>query len=93
MVVGNDCVNAERGRLIHFGDIGSAAVHGYQQGNPFAAQRLDGTGVQAVSLVNAVGDVGDDVGVEVGERGCEQRGAGDAVGVEVAEYADALVGV
>ena len=93
VVVGHDHVDpvARGGR--HLGDARRPRVDGEQEAAATLARRRDGLQREPVALVHAARHVGGDVQPQPAERRHEDREAGQAVGVEVADDEDALAAV
>ncbi len=83
MVVGDDDVQAQAIPVAHLLDGADAAVNGHYQLGPLGGQIPQGTEVQAIALLDAMGDVGLDLGAQGGQRLHQERGSGHPVGVEV----------
>jgi len=84
VVVGDDHLDAlfsGIGHLVHGGD---AAVHRDDEGDPLGGEVVDGLVVEAVALLQPVGDVGQDSAPFGAEELRQQTGGGDAVHVVVA---------
>ena len=79
MVVGDDDIHPQTpgvGGLLQGGD---AAVHGDDEGDPLGVEGIHRLPVEAVALLQAVGDVRDHPGPPFPEELGEQTGGGDAV--------------
>ena len=96
VVVGDDQIDAELFGDLRLIDGGDAAVDGDDEGRAVAVELFDGLAVEAVALVDAVGDVGLDAfgGVAEGDE-CvpEDGGGGDAVDVVVAVDGELFTGL
>ena len=83
VVVGDHHVHPKSGGKPHFLHGGDAAVHGNDEGHPLVGQGLDGLQVEAVTFLQAVGNVGGHLSPHVPQAVGEQTGGGDAVHVVV----------
>ena len=83
VVIGDHHVHAKsggKGHLLHGGD---AAVHRDNEGHPLVGQGVDGLQVEAVPLLQTVGDVGGHMPPHAPQAVGKQAGGGDAVHIVV----------
>ena len=90
MVIGDDGVDAHPGRAPYLVGGAAAAVDSHNQRGPALSQVVDTLPVDPVPLFDAVGKIGNDGESQLLESDGEEGSAGDAVGVEVAEYSHAF---
>ncbi len=88
VVVGDDDVNVMAAGEGDGFEGGAAAVDGDEEICAVVDGGLDGVAVEAVAFIDAVGDVGMDIGGGGGEGVPEHGGAGDAIDVVVAVEGD-----
>ena len=89
-MIGDDDVHAERACVVGLFGVRDAAVDGYDEPGAPLAERSDGVAVEAVALGHAVGDVVHRPKPETAQRLHQQRGARDAIRVEVAVHGHRL---
>ena len=90
VVVGDDKVDTLLPGIFHLMDGGDAAVHGDDQIHTLLGQMVHGPTVDAVALVQAVGDVIDHMPPLAAQIVGQQTGGGDTVHVVVAVDSDLL---
>ena len=83
VVVGDDHVNSKLPGKLHLPSGGDAAVHRDDQCDPLLGQVEDRLLIQAVALLQPVGDVGAHPPSQPGEAVGEQTGGGDAVHIVI----------
>ena len=81
VVVGDHHIHLQAPGKVYFLHGGDAAVHGDDEGHPLGGQGLDGLQVEAVALLQPVGDVGGHLSPHAPQAVGEQAGGGDAVHV------------
>jgi len=92
MVVGNDEVEAEAAGSERLSEGAHAGVNGDDEANAFSIRGFKDGGLEAVALVEAVGDVEADLAAEHLNGGFEQDNGGGSVYVVVAVQEDGLLG-
>ena len=91
VMIGDDQLHAEPGRLVRFVEAGDAAIDGDDDVGAVLGELLQRLVVEAVAVVEAVRHVELDLGIEQVQAGQQDRGRGDAVHVVVAVDADLLL--
>lgn len=93
VMVGDDEIDTEFFGFGCWSDGGNAAVDGDDDFGTGIGECFDRGFVEAVAFVDAVGDVGGDLGVwrDDSEHVDEDRGGGDAVDIVISEYDDGFV--
>ena len=90
-MVGDDQVDAELARAPRGVGAADAAVHRDDQRDAVGVQPLDRRRLQAVAVLQPLGDEVHDVGAEQLERAAQDHRGGDAVDVVVAVDGDPLL--